>query len=170
MPPVSPCTMLAEGLRSTGRQALSMIGEDLTPAQAAFRLPHGTSSILWLTGHLAVATGVMAARAVGTPRTLPARFSELFDLGAKVLDDPSAYPPLSELRAALSEQTERVADAVAALDPAVLETSTPPEIPVAAVFPTVGRFLAALPGHTMYHCGQITLLRRAQGLSGGFGM
>ncbi len=166
----SPCETFAAGLRSTNEAAIRMIGNDLTQEQALFQVAPGTSHILWLAGHLVYATGHIAAHAIGIETDAADRCTKLFDMGSKPLADPSGYPAIGDVCNHLATETQRVVSALEGMDASLLEKPTPSEVPVAEMLPTVGQFLGALPGHNMYHVGQIVLLRRAQGLPGGFGM
>lgn len=87
-----------------------------------------------------------------------------YDEGSVPIDDPTAYPAQAELLAAYRDGCQRVADALAKMDPAHL--ALPPQLPRwAAAFGTTARALQYLMVvHESHHVGQVMAWRRASGL------
>lgn len=139
---------------------------DVADEQAfAHPLP-AVNPIFWLVGHITTADDWLLQALRGSSRaTLPASFVKDFGTGVTVRMDAHTYPGWTELRefrrrvlAQLHSALETVTDE---------ELDTPTEIPPPAVASSLNikrRALAGMTAHTVYHIGQISLLRKALGL------
>lgn len=169
--PISPLIHeKAAAIQLAVRMTMTALGGTFEPGQLVFTLPPSSSHILWLTGHIATSLDRMTAGAIGAPRVLPDRYVELFAIGSKPVADAAAYPPLAELLASLTKATDAAVARIHNLADSDLARPLPQELPVARIFPTLGVLLTGAVYHTAYHTGQISMLRRAQGLPTGLGV
>ena len=143
---------------------LESLVKDLSDEQMV-QQPHGVvNHPAWTLCHLASSanhTGV----ALGLESTFPADWEEAAKTGGEPGGDASKYPSKDALLAELKNQHERVAEAVAAADPAVFAEEYPDEN-TRKYFPTKGDFVQyLLSAHEANHIGQIAAWRRAMGLA-----
>ncbi|HTI51061.1 MAG TPA: DinB family protein [Planctomycetaceae bacterium] len=142
-----------------------MLVEDVTDEQLTVQPVPGVNHPAWILGHLAIATD-SAARLLGQRPACPPDWRAKFGPGSQVVADRSAYPPKSELLAAIEAGHARVAELVANAPADVLDR------PHAAPFlkeelPTVGDLVAHLmTTHPTTHLGQLSAWRRLMGLPG----
>lgn len=160
----------ATAIQAAGRMARRALEGALQPEHLVFTLPPSRSHILWLTGHIALSLDRLSGLSIGAPLVLPEHYTPLFGLGSQPLPDAAAYPPLGELLEALNRAVEATVARVLTLAPADLARPLPDSLPVARIFPTLGELLTGAVIHTSYHSGQISLLRRVQGLPSGLGI
>lgn len=118
---------------------------------------------IWIVGHLAWATDVSPFTR-GHERLCSPRWVELFGRQSEPVDDPSAYPPLAEVRAALREGHHRVAEGY--LNATAAQLNAPNEHPLLSqIAPNVHSMaIFGMMGHEATHLGQLTCWRRAMGL------
>lgn len=158
----------AAGIRAAKGLFLRALGEGLTPEQALHPLQPGSANILWLTAHLAYSTNATVLVANGGPSLVPDSWSKLFGIGSKADPTGTGYPSLEEAAAKFAE----VADAGAALleskDDLFLDEPLPPLL--ARMFTDRRRLIAIVPIHIGYHTGQISMLKKVQGLKAGIGV
>ncbi len=143
---------------------------EITPEQSAHQSGQSTSHILWNAGHLVWAIDHELVPSLGGEPVLPGNYHELFNIGSKPTNDPSRYPSAEEL---LSNFSRVIDNAILLLNSMSDEDLSRPvweHSMTRDIFPTVGALLNVEQVHAGYHIGQISLLRRTQGLPSGFGM
>lgn len=142
---------------------------DLSDEQMV-RQPHGVvNHPAWILGHLAAASNQLA-KMLGLESTFPAAWAETFRSGGVPSGNPADFPSKDALLAELAAQHKRVAGALTAADPAILEREHPNE-GVRKRFPTVGDYAVFLiSSHEGSHLGQITAWRRVMGLGSATGI
>lgn len=127
------------------------------------------SHILWLMGHIAWSIDRGTTPYFGGTPELEG-YTELFGMGSKPKSDAHAYPTPEALRGAIDTACDGLARALESHTDESLERPLPPESPLANFFPSIGALVGFTLFHSGYHLGQISLLRRAQGLPSGVGM
>ena len=124
----------------------------------------------WVVGHLVLTADAMTGhRILGLELTTDAAWDGWFGGGTppRVGADADAYPPLTQLLAALETRHEAIADAVRGADASIFERTTPEAAGEGfrKRFPTVGgALLHTMVAHEMQHLGQLSAWRRAKGL------
>lgn len=161
---------LAGLTRSDARTVVLLVGKDLTPQQMVHQIPPGTTHIAWTLGHLAWDCDALAGPLIGRKPALSATWNKLFSYKVEPINYPSHYPALGELLSTYEEVIEGFAAHLEREPDHRLEEELPDDHPLRPTFPRVGDLLGANSFHTGYHAGQITMLRRAQGLRAGFGI
>jgi hypothetical protein len=124
------------------------------------RLGDGGSPIIWIAGHL-VSARVGMASLLGEPR--PAPWGGMFGRGAQVPED-SLLPQAEEILSAWGEASEVLVARLNAATAAQLAAPSPRNFPISDKSVVGG--LTFLVYHEGYHLGQLTTLRKAQGLPG----
>jgi hypothetical protein len=157
-------------LRSLKVLAHRILAGTLTQEQLTYQLvPHG-SHILWLTGHLAVTNDLAMGPTLGLEPVMPHEASELLQFGAKPMADAGLYGSFEDYRRILLESFDRLSERLSTMEDEELLIPLPENSALAKLLPYRGSLLAMWQFHTGYHLGQVTLLRRAQGLGAGIGM
>lgn len=147
--------------------AIALKGE-LPESARFFQVQPGTSHIHWLVGHIAYAIDRVSMSGFGLRPSLPER--PVFSYGAKPEPDPAKYPAWEVLVRELDETLNRLRDTVAGQDDTALAAPLPAEHPFAKRLTARSMIVPFAGLHTSYHLGQISLLRRAQGLASGMPM
>lgn len=160
----------AHQTRTDARSVVLLTGKDLTERQIVHQIPPSNTHIAWILGHLAWDCDALTAPPLGRKPTLPQSWNKLFAYKIEPIAYPSHYPPLAELLATYQEVVEDFAAHLERTPDERLGDPLPEDHPLQATFPRLGDLLSANSFHTGYHAGQITLLRRAQGLRAGFGI
>lgn len=158
------------GHRVARQWLLGTLEDDLTPAQLLFQLPGGSSSIHWLAGHLAWSQEAIVCASIGVQPALPAEYFKLFGIRSKASADGAGYPGMKQILEALKARTDAAHARLAGMTDADLGNPMPDGHPAKEFFGTIEGMLLRWPLHEGYHAGQITLLRKAQGLKAGFGV
>lgn len=158
-----------DGLVAARAWTLMFMGKDLTREQMLFQPYPGASHIMWLAGHNANTVDGLVNGLIGGRPVLPASAGELFGMGSKPHGDSSKYPSQEELVAMLTSTRDRAVEVLTAMPEARLAEELDPNTGLGKMFGTIGRLLLLLPLHETYHAGQITSLRRAQGLASTLG-
>jgi hypothetical protein len=142
---------------------LKMLVGDI-PEEQMCRQPGGmVNHPAWTLPHL-VAGSEFAALLLGLGPGMPSDWSAKYGRGSVPVDDASAYPSKAEAMAALEKQHARVSEALAGVDPALLEQAMPNE-EFRQIMPTIGDGLMFLLGnHEAGHLGQIAAWRQALGM------
>ncbi len=140
------------------------------PAEQFGRQPEGVNcnTPAWIIGHLSIYPDRIL-EFIGREDLAQndEKLTELFKNGSDSPDDPdgSYYPSKQMLLDRFAERTKVALDALATVDPEVLERENPIEGRFREMFPTIGAMVAfMLGGHTMMHLGQISTWRRCMGL------
>ncbi len=130
-----------------------MEGEDWLSRPAG-----ATNSAIWILGHLAQSRANFLELLTGE-KTQEEGWEDLFGLGVE-RQDPSAYPDVETIRAAL---TARMDDLTAYLESASEEElEGPPAIPSKS-FETKADVLVHMTHHEAHHTGALSMLRRQLG-------
>lgn len=139
---------------------------DLTAEQAFAHPLRAANPIFWLAGHMATADDWLLQALRGRNSTvLPPDFVKDFSPGATVREDERSYPDWDAIREFRRRVFTRLHGELAGLTDAELDTPT--EVPppsVAASLDLKRRALVGMTSHTIYHIGQISLLRKALNL------
>lgn len=136
---------------------------DLNDNHLALEPIAGTKTAGWLVGHLAV-TGDFGRKICGLTPTCPKEWRAIFNPGTFPSLDRSIYPPMAEMREAMTgvykdffTSAPNAADEILALPN--------PFTPASGAFPTAGDFAAYLmTGHLAHHLGQLGSWHAAAGL------
>lgn len=145
--------------------------QDLSDEQMV-RQPHGVvNHPAWILGHLALSSDGLARR-YGLASTLPPGWSDTFGAGGVPSGAAADFPARDRILDELAAQHARVAEAVAAADPAVFEAPVPfPDERRRRTFPTLGDYTVfVMTTHEGGHIGQIAAWRRAMGLGSATGV
>ena len=126
---------------------------------------NGITHIAWQVGHLAMAQyGLTLFRQRGRQpddtELMSGKFRKLFSKGSTPKSDPSAYPPVGEIRDVFDKVFAQAKLEVPDFDDASLDE---PVDPPHAAFATKYGCLLFAADHEMLHAGQIGLLRRLMG-------
>lgn len=163
-------------ITTTTQRVLGLIDALLQdiPADRAARFavgadgPINANHPVFIIGHLSIYNAKLVAMLGQDPAAaaLPDHYEALFQHGAACIDDAdgSAYPSLEEVVGHLKRGAVAANAAVNACSDEQLDAQTPDEN-FRASFPTLGvmaNFL--LNDHTMFHLGQLSTWRRAEGL------
>jgi hypothetical protein len=163
--------VLNSATRAHGLAEALLDGVD--PARAA-RFAQGTNGpihanhAVFVYGHLSLYYARLIAMLGqdASAAAVPEHYQDLFKHGAECVDDAdgSVYPPLEELAGHVKRGWEAAVAVVKACSDEQLDAETPDDN-FRAMFPTVGdiaNFL--LNDHVMFHLGQMSTWRRAEGL------
>ena len=145
----------------------SVLKGDLPESARFYQTTPGTAHIHWLVGHVGVALDRMTLTALeGTP-ALPESLVLQLGWGSKPVPDPSVYASWDDHLGYLYDSLARVRSLVATMTDADLAKPLPAGHPFAKMMPNQGAMIPFSGYHSCYHLGQVTLLRRAQGLPSG---
>ncbi len=145
--------------------ALKRVINDITEEESLFRGKDNLTHIRWLTGHLVVSADQMLC-SLGGESLLSEKWKTLFERGSGFSDDPSVYPSMADLRAALYEYQEKITARLESLTDEQLSTKLAADSSFEATAAQAMTFLCA---HEFYHLGQIVTLARLQGREQPFG-
>jgi hypothetical protein len=108
--------------------------------------------IIWQTGHLVWCADIVAWL-LGGNKTLPHKWTDLFEYGSRLPEDNTECPPFKEVRAKLYEIQQNVDDLLKNVD----ETTFGDEVELSKDW-RMNRLNALLffARHDFYHMGQIT--------------
>jgi hypothetical protein len=143
---------------------------ELTDDARFFQVTPGSSHIHWLVGHVAVALDRLAMSAFERPAELPEGYQPIFGFNAKPSGDRAAYPAWSEVSEALTRAITRLRDHVASMPASEFGRPMPEGHPFARMIPQRGGMIGFSAMHACYHLGQVSTLRRAQGLPSGMSL
>ena len=118
----------------------------------------------WVIGHLTYACQLLGG-AIGLSTWLPDDWARRFGTGSVPIADASLYETKDDALAILRDARLRITRAVDQLDDSQLDAPFPVESYL-DVFPTIRHAITqVLVGHTANHIGQLSVWRRAAGLS-----
>ncbi|MCP4633108.1 MAG: DinB family protein [candidate division Zixibacteria bacterium] len=139
--------------------SLKKIINDITEEESLERGKDNINHIRWQTGHLIGSAG-MRLRSLGREVSVPDNYMKLFKRGDEIADDPSVYPPLSELKEKLYSMFTELNDTIVEFSDDDLDN----EIEIVPGYKTtiMGSILF-LCNHDFYHAGQIAILRKVLG-------
>lgn len=118
----------------------------------------GINHVKWLAGHL-LAVRVNMGKAAGAD--MPFDWQDIFKAGSSALDDASVYPPLDAVIAKWNEVTPAIRAAFASLTDDKLDSPSLFPQPCGDTFCSMWAFLEH---HQAYTIGQVSLIRRMDGL------
>lgn len=137
--------------------------DDLVTAQP----PSCPNHLLWTLGHLASTASWMAGLVDGQPHTVPETYEKMFGMGSTPVNDPAAYPPFAEVRAAFDATYERLLTAAERMNDEQL--AAPPAADGGGFVNDKLDALFKAAWHESWHLGQLANLRRALNLPSAFG-
>ena len=151
---------IAFALTAADGAALSVIDE-MSGAPTTFPTPNGSCHPLWVLGHLALVEGSIPAILTGEPNPAAA-WQKYFGQNTEPVDDPGAYPPFAEVRAAYVRLREQNLALLASLSESHLDKpAVAPPPGLERHFATYGASFLTLALHQMLHRGHVTDARRA---------
>jgi len=141
---------------------LSVI-EEMNDAATTFPTPNGGCHPLWVLGHLTLVEGMIPAVFFGD-KNPAAEWEHYFGENSEPVADPSAYPPLAEVREKHRQLREQNLKLLESLSEADLDkpTKAPPK-DREQEFATYGQSFLTLALHQAMHRGNVTDARRAAG-------
>lgn len=141
-----------------------VFGEDMTEEQLLFSLTPGGTNIYWTLGHLVWTNDSLFNLAHGFSLSCPEHFQQRFEIATKPPTSLTGMPSVGELLTLYDEVQERALANHQDRPDSLLDEPFPEGTPLHMFFRTPRRFYDLFPFHTGYHAGQVSLLRRAQGL------
>ena len=140
---------------------------DIPDEARCYQTQPETAHITWLVGHVAFAMDRIGMPALQGATGLPDSLQTPFGRGAKPAAEPDLYPTWEETTGYLTQAIERLRARVKEMTPAELGRPLPTGHPFEKMVTTQAGMVAFIGLHTCYHLGQVSLLRRAQGLPSG---
>jgi hypothetical protein len=157
-------------LRAAQRLLERVLGGGLTREQQFFQIAPGTSHIHWLVGHITWSLDEIVLKPVTGESMLDDTWAERYGTGRKAAPDDGSEKSLGEVQNQLRGCVEAAVEALGAREDGFLDEALPAESLASKIFKTRADLLTLTPLHIAYHAGQISLLRRCQGLESGLGM
>jgi len=161
---------LRTALETVQRMSLRCIEGDYSVEQLTFHVGHSKSNIVWLVGHLATSYDRVVNPGLGVKPSLPDDLAAKFSFGVEPSDIPADYPPFDQLLAHLQRRMEIALSALDEMTDEAVHKPLPEGSMAATMFKSLERLIAGTMFHLSYHTGQISMLRRAQGMKSGLGM
>ncbi len=124
----------------------------------------GVGHVAWQVGHLASSqVALIHVRCFGREYTqhAPERFRQTFGKGSTPVADPTAYPPISEIRRMFDQLHRESIDLIRGMTDAELDEPTLGE--AHPMFTTKAGAIGTAAIHETFHGGQIALIRRLAG-------
>jgi uncharacterized damage-inducible protein DinB len=143
------------------RCTLKMV-EGIPPDKLCHQPVPGANHALWVLGHLACTDDYFATSLGGRASMLDDAWNEMFGMGSKPKDDPSAYPSLEAVLDRLEKTRQAMLETFEEMDEEKLQEPTPEAWRPFA--PTYAATLASIAFHEGFHAGQISAVRRSLGL------
>ncbi|MBM4186776.1 MAG: DinB family protein [Gemmatimonadetes bacterium] len=143
---------------------------EFSEAQRRFQVAPGTATMHWLVGHTAFTIDRVAFSALEIAPGLPDSYQGLFGWGTKPDGTNAGFPSWDQNVADLNTAIDRFAGEIGKRTDADFALPLPAAHPFAKMFPNRGAVVPFTAMHTTYHLGQLSLLRRAQGLPSGIGV
>lgn len=137
---------------------LADVPADKLTAQAA----GATNHALWTLGHLATGYAWFGPFIGSAPIQLPESYNKLFGSGSSPVDNPSAYPPIHEVRRHHDAAYKSIADALAKITDDDLQS--PPVGDSGGFVSNKLDGIIKTAWHEGWHQGQLSALRRVLGL------
>jgi uncharacterized damage-inducible protein DinB len=127
----------------------------------------GANHVMWLLGHLAVTDQLFLDSLGAAGPRCPEEWQALFARGTLPLPEANAYPTPELLLDHLASRREELLAWFAALPDAELAAPLPEGLRGYAA--NLSDLMASIAWHEGWHCGQLTVVRKALGLSPKFG-
>jgi len=160
---------LIETIRASSGAVRRAIGNDLEPKHLGVRLYPGGSHLMWLIGHLAWTADMLMNRELGHAPILPDHYAGLFQGRTKALDDLTTYPSLDDVLKGYDVAHQLALERLTNRDDALLDVPFNEGTVAHKIFTVPRAMLGRMAFHIGYHGGQISTLRRMQGLPSVFG-
>jgi len=143
--------------------AVLSVVDEMSGAATTFPTPNGGCHPLWVLGHLTLIEGMIPAVFFGA-KNPAAEWQQYFGENSEPVSDPSAYPPLTEVREKYLQLREQNLKLLESLSEEDLDkpTKAPPK-GREREFATYGRSFLVLALHQTMHRGNVTDARRAAG-------
>jgi hypothetical protein len=137
--------------------------DEMSGAAMTFPTPNGGCHPLWVLGHLALIEGMIPVVLFGD-KNPAAEWQSYFGENSEPVADPSAYPPLIEVRERYVQLREQNLKLLESLSEEDLDkpTKAPPK-GREQEFATYGQSFLVLALHQTMHRGNVTDARRAAG-------
>jgi len=142
---------------------LRTLGADLEPRHLIYQIGGEGSHIAWLAGHMATSCDRLVNVFTFEKPSLDPKLLETYGMGTKPVADLAKYHSLDELKGFMATSLEAAIKNLEGVDDDfLLRPHHNPEI--AKRFPAYNDSVRFVPPHDAYHGGQISMLRRVQGL------
>lgn len=148
------------------RITTSLLG-DIPEDRLTFQPVAGANHALWVLGHIGVADAFFLKEAAGLETPDLNRWRSLFFAGSNPLPRLIDYPPASEVRRLFDCSRERLIAWAGSLSESQLAAPLPDSIRNFGGSPAL--LLGNLAVHEGLHAGQLTVIRKALGLTPKFG-
>ena len=143
---------------------LQRLVSDLNEEQMVAQPNGAPNHPAWTIGHLVQSCQAISGE-LGLAAWLPDDWQERFGTGSTPVCDTTQYPDKEALLSRIDEAKTKLSEGLHDLGDSGL-TSPLPDIRYRDRFPTIGHaVIHILSGHTALHLGQLTVWRRAMGLS-----
>lgn len=143
---------------------------EMTDAHRRFQVTPGTATMHWLVGHVGFAIDRVTFSALEVPPGLPDAYQAIFGWGSKPDGTNAGYPGWDQCVGELYATLDRFKAEVAVRSDDDFAKPLPASHPFAKMFPNRAAVIPFTGMHSTYHLGQLSLLRRAQGLPSGIGV
>lgn len=147
-----------------------ILSGELSDSAVIFQPSGSRSHILWQVGHSIWAFDALINPSLGGSPVLPEKYSELFRSGTQPVADLATYPSLRQLHDDFRKTLEVTISLLASKPDTEFAEPLPEGSPLAEELPNKGGIIPFVVYHTGYHNGQISMLRRLQGLPTGLGI
>src|ERR1700719_5046833 len=133
---------------SVSNGAVLSVIDEMSDAATTFPTPNGGCHPLWVLGHLTLVEGMIPAVLFGD-KNPAAEWQQYFGENSEPVSDPSAYPPLTEVREKYLQLREQNLKLLESLSEEDLDkpTKAPPK-GGEREFPTYGQGFLGRPPHT----------------------
>ena len=162
-------TATSSTLFDTGKAAMDLarrctlkLVDGIPPDKLCHQPVPNANHALWVLGHLACSDDFFATHLGGQKSVIDEKWPELFGMGSKPIDDPSAYPSLEEVMTALERARQSMLETFQAMGEQKLLSSTPDDWQPFA--PTYATVMGSVAFHEGFHAGQVSAIRRSLGL------
>lgn len=161
--------LLHAGLEALGfsRRTFNKLLDSIPEAKLTAQPVAGMNHAAWLAGHVAMTDDFFLSEIAGQDPKCPAEWKETMWMGSTAVDDPSKYPPMSELRAMLADRRQALCDWFASRSDEQLIEKLPEDWQGFAENYAV--LMSTIAAHETMHAGQLTVVRKGLGLNPVFG-
>lgn len=132
-----------------------------TPEDWTWQVHDKSNHALWFAGHMSVVDNFFISLLSPAEAKENPEFARLFGIGSKPVNDPAAYPPVSEVLAAMDERRQTLLAILHQLSDADFARPLPEGTP--DFLSDFGSVFETAIWHEGVHSGQLTVVRRARG-------
>ena len=143
---------------------LRSLGPDLTTEHLFHQIDGKGSHILWLTAHCAISMDRLINQYVFGSLALSEQWRSTYGGGSTPNPNPAENLSLPEALDGLQKVLAVVTERLNGEDDSILDRALPADSPVIARFQFNSHLIGFAAAHEAYHAGQITMLRKIQGL------